>query len=49
MIRHRELAVSALDFNLGGRAGDTEDFVKIAFCISGQNPPTLLLDRSVVR
>jgi hypothetical protein len=39
MIRHRELAVSALDFNLGGRAGDAEDFVKIAFCISGQKLP----------
>jgi hypothetical protein len=39
MIRHRELAVSALDFNLGGRAGDAEDFVKIAFCVSGQKLP----------
>ena len=42
MIRHRKLAVSALDFNLGGRAGDTEDFVKIAFCISGQKLPPLV-------
>src|SRR4029077_1939042 len=41
MIRHRQLAVSALDFNLGGRAGDTEDFVKIAFCVSGQKLPPL--------
>jgi hypothetical protein len=41
MIRHRELAISALDFNLGGRAGDTEDFVKIAFRISGQKLPPL--------
>ena len=39
MIRHRKLAVSALDFNLGGHPGDTEDFVKIAFCISGQKLP----------
>ena len=42
MIRHRQLAVSALDFNLGGRAGDTEDFVKIAFCVSGQKLPPLV-------
>ena len=41
MIRHRKLAVSALDFNLGGRAGDTEDFVKIAFRVSGQKLPPL--------
>jgi hypothetical protein len=44
MIRHRKLAVSALDFNLGGRAGDTEDFVKIAFCISGQKLPRSLVE-----
>jgi hypothetical protein len=42
MIRHRKLAVSALDFNLGGRAGDTEDFVKIAFCVGGQKLPPLV-------
>src|SRR4029077_19699484 len=42
MPRHRELAVSALDFNLGGCAGDTEDFVKIAFCVSGQKLPPLV-------
>src|SRR4029077_11825076 len=41
MIRHRQLAISALDFNLGGRARDTEDFVKIAFRISGQKLPPL--------
>ena len=44
MIRHRELAISALDFNLGGRAGDTEDFVKIAFRISGQKLPRSLVE-----
>jgi hypothetical protein len=42
MPRHRELAVSALDLNLGGRAGDTEDFVEIAFCVSGQKLPPLV-------
>jgi hypothetical protein len=41
MIRHRKLAISALDFNLGGRARDTEDFVKIAFRVSGQKLPPL--------
>jgi hypothetical protein len=39
MVRHRKLAVSALDFNVGGRAGDTEDLVVIAFCVSGQKLP----------
>jgi hypothetical protein len=42
MIRHRQLAVSALDFNLGGRARDTENFVKIAFRVSGQKLPPLV-------
>jgi hypothetical protein len=37
MISHRELAVCALDFNIGGDACDSEYFVKIAFCIGGQN------------
>src|SRR4029077_806525 len=43
MIRHRKLAVSALDFHLGGHAGDTEDFVKIAFYVSGQKLPHSLV------
>jgi len=37
MIGHRQLAVSALDFDIGGGASDPEDLIKIAFCISGQN------------
>jgi hypothetical protein len=41
MVRHRELAVSALDFNIGGSTSDTEHFVKIAFCIGGQKLPPL--------
>src|SRR5208282_2297104 len=36
MVRHRELAVSALDFNVGGRTGNTEHLVIIAFCVGGQ-------------
>ncbi len=39
MVRHRQLAVSALDFNVSGRAGDTEDLVIIAFCICSQKLP----------
>ncbi len=39
MVRHRQLAISALDFNLGGRTGHTEHFVKIAFCVCGQKLP----------
>jgi hypothetical protein len=42
MVGHRELAVSALDFNVGGRAGDAEDLVIIAFCIGGQKLPPLV-------
>jgi len=43
MVRHRELAVSALDLNVGGRTGNTEYFVIIAFRIGGQKlPPTLI-------
>ena len=39
MIRHRELAVSALDFDVGGSTSDTEHFVKIAFCVGAQKLP----------
>src|SRR5260370_16436489 len=42
MPRHRELAISALDFNLGGPAGDTKHFLKIPFCVRRQNLPPLL-------
>jgi hypothetical protein len=41
MVRHRELAVSALDFNVGGRTGNTEHLVIIAFCVGGQKLPPL--------
>src|SRR5262249_31553258 len=41
VILHRKLTVSALDFNLGGRLGNTEYFVVIAFCISVQSQPFL--------
>jgi hypothetical protein len=44
MVRHRKLAVSALDLNLGGGADDTEYFVIIAFGIGGQKSPTLGLN-----
>jgi hypothetical protein len=39
MVRHRQLAVSTLDFNLGGRTSDTENLVIIAFCVGGQKLP----------
>jgi hypothetical protein len=43
MVRHRELAVRALDLDVGGRTGNTEDFVIIAFRIGGQKlPPTVI-------
>jgi hypothetical protein len=41
VVRHRELAVSALDLHVGGRTGNTEYFVIIAFCIGGQKLPPL--------
>ena len=41
MVRHRKLAVSALDFNVGGRTGNTEHLVIIAFCVGGQKLPPL--------
>jgi hypothetical protein len=34
---HRKFPVRALDLNIGGRAGHTEDFVVIALCIRGQS------------
>src|SRR5208282_330551 len=39
MVRHRQLAVSALDFDVGGGACDTKYLVKIAFCVGGQKLP----------
>jgi hypothetical protein len=42
MVGHRELAVRALDLDVGGRTGNTEYFVKIAFCIGGQKLPPLM-------
>jgi hypothetical protein len=39
MIRHRKLAVSALDLNVGGRTGNTEHLVIIAFCVGRQKLP----------
>src|SRR5450631_1396966 len=47
MVGHREFAVSALDFDVGGRTGDTEYLVIIAFCICGQKLPPLYLNQSV--
>lgn len=37
MVLHCEFAVGALDLDLSGRSGDTEDFVVIAFSVAGQN------------
>ncbi len=39
MMRHREFSVRALDLNLGRRAGHSQHFIKIAFCISSQKLP----------
>jgi hypothetical protein len=36
VIRHRELAISALDFDVGGHPRDPEHFVTIAFGMCGQ-------------
>jgi hypothetical protein len=36
MVRHRELAVSALDFDVGRGTRDAEHLIEIAFCICGQ-------------
>jgi hypothetical protein len=36
MVRHRELAVSALDLDVSGRAGDAEDLVIVSFAVVGQ-------------
>jgi hypothetical protein len=41
MIRHRKLAVSAFDLNVGGHTGNTEHLVIIAFCVGGQKLPPL--------
>jgi hypothetical protein len=41
MILQRELAIGALQFSLGHRPGDAENFVVIAFCICGQKWPFL--------
>jgi hypothetical protein len=41
MVRHRKLAVSALDFNVGGGTSNTEHLVIIAFCVGGQKLPPL--------
>jgi len=43
MVHHRQLAIGALDLNIGGRAGDAEYFVKVAFCISCQKLPQCLV------
>ena len=39
MIRHRELAIGALDLDLSRRARNAEDFVIITFCVGGQKIP----------
>jgi hypothetical protein len=36
MVSHRELAISALDFDVGGHPRDPEHFVTVAFCMCGQ-------------
>ena len=41
MMLHRELAECRLEFNLGGSAGNTEDFVVIALRHSGAAPDSL--------
>jgi hypothetical protein len=42
MILQRELAIGALQFSLGDRPGDAENFVVIAFCVCGQKWPFLV-------
>jgi hypothetical protein len=37
VVLHGEFAVGALDLHLSRFAGDTEDFVVIAFYVAGQN------------
>jgi hypothetical protein len=39
MVRHREFAISTLDFDVGRGPGDAKNFIKVAFCISGQKLP----------
>ena len=41
MVRHRKLAIGALDLHFGGRTGDAEDLVIIAFCVCGQKLPLI--------
>ena len=46
MMRHRQFAIRALDFNVGGRTGDTEYLVIITF-VSGQKLPPLIRQKLV--
>jgi hypothetical protein len=41
MVRHRQLAIRALDLDLGRRARDAQHLVIIAFSISRQKLPLL--------
>jgi hypothetical protein len=40
MVGHGELAVGALDLDLGSRASDAEDLVVIAFAVISQIAPS---------
>ena len=37
MVLQRQLAIGALEFDLGDRAGHAQHFVVIAFCVRGQD------------
>src|SRR5208282_2553933 len=41
MVGHRELAISALDFNVGSSTPDAEHLVIITLCVSGQKLPPI--------
>ena len=49
MVRHRQLAVGALDLDVGGRAGDAEDLVVVAFAVVGQIAPSDRNDSTMER
>jgi hypothetical protein len=49
MVGHRQLAVGTFDLDLGGRAGDTEHLVVVAFAVVGQkSKESFLLDKKWV-
>jgi hypothetical protein len=42
VVGHRELPVGALDLNFGGRTGNSEDLIVIAFAVVAQRSEELL-------